>query len=177
MEIPRILTSRIGGMPGWAWGGLGIGAALAVATWRGRETGGSGVTQAYEMPETLQPTYVFQSYDQDRISVETPSWVPPGGGRGDPVPWPVPRVPVPRRTPPPDRAPMPPPTRTQPRPPDGRWVVAPPVRDPLQRIAHLVYGSAGQWQKIWAAGQNARLRDMRADAGAVRPGDRVWVPA
>lgn len=196
MPMPEILTRKLGPLPGWAWGGLGIGVALAVASWQKSKAesaaGDEAVTQSYDLPESLSPTYVFQNYDQDRtyIDVNTPVTVPPGGGRPPgPAPWPTP-LPVPRPTPRPIPVPSTGP-RTPPKPapaPKGVWVTTIPWK-PGQKpgtpssiwgIAEQVFGvgkvSRTLTNQIWSAPQNAGLRARRQQADQIRAGDKVWVP-
>lgn len=109
--VRGMLTRKVGPLPVWAWGGLGLGAALAVASWR-RSKGGAGNEGAAApgvddgvldaLPETLQPIYV----DADQYTITLPE-VPPGGGR--PPTSPAPETPpapptAPAKTPPKPRA-------------------------------------------------------------------------
>lgn len=202
MPLPEIVTRKFGPLPGWAWGGLGLGVALAVASWNRNKADSAAdeaaVTESYDLPANLQPTYVFQNYDQD-VSygdvINVPG-VPPTGGRPPtpppppgggttpppppPPPPPAPPKPVPKPVPKP--APKPPPA------PKGQWVTVVPWKkgrragtpDSLWGIAEKVFGlgkaSGTLVSRIWGAPQNASLRSKRKKPDLIRAGDRVWVP-
>lgn len=178
---------QLGPMPMWAWMGLGLGGALAVASWRSNKarsnaedanTVGSGVLQGYKLPESLQPTYTF--IDQDRTLV-TVNQAPPGGGRPPDAPKPGPTpTPAPAPTPKPTPAPKP-----QPAPaPAGQWATV--VKwakgqgrgtpSTLWGIAEKFYGNGATWQQIWNAPQNAAVRGKRGAPEKIKPGDKIWVP-
>jgi hypothetical protein len=113
MQLPAIVTQKIGPLPGWGWGLLLVGGAVAFSAIRGRAT-------KTEAPATdtgdpaIPPTYVFQNYDQDiTYGSSTPPSVPPSGGR--PGGWMHPRRPVP----------MPAPVEQKPPPPKNPGPVKP----------------------------------------------------
>lgn len=96
-----IFMRKYGPLPLWAWMGLGLGAALAVTAWRRNRQAETdtvadddGTLAQYELPETLQPTYVFQDADQYLVTVPE---APPGGGRPPVIPdeMPPPTMPTP----------------------------------------------------------------------------------
>lgn len=86
------VRKKLGPLPVWAWMGLGLGAALVVSTWQrnkqaastgeevasGQTSDAYGVSQMYQLPETLQPTYAFVDADTTLVTLPTH---PPGGGR------------------------------------------------------------------------------------------------
>jgi hypothetical protein len=172
---------KSGPLPNWAWGGLLLGGAVAYSSWKknkaakqdaAAESSASGI----ELPGDVAPTYVFQNYDQDTITVPS---APAGGGRP-----PVTTLPAPTHTPPPP-APKPP-VPTPPKPPaspKGKWVTVvkwtknnPPWNSTIWGIANKLLGPKVGWQAIWNAPQNQALRDKRKDPTKIQPGDKVWVP-
>jgi nucleoid-associated protein YgaU len=181
------LTNKWGPLPAWAWMGLGLGGALAVASWNKNRSaddgdgggGGDVVSQKYELPDSIQPSYVFQNYDQDQTWIN----VPPAGGSVD-----VPPVAKPPTTKPPvTTQPVKPPVKPKPAPaPSGTYVTVVPFKkgqkkgtpSTLWGIAEKVYGKATQalWQQIWNAPQNAALKKKRGAPDKIQPGDRFWVP-
>lgn len=178
------VTRQLGPLPVWAWGGLTLGALLAVTTWqRNRKDSAAaaqngGVTQQYKLPESLQPTYTF--IDQDRTLITMP-WTPPGGGRPPDPPGGgvTPTPPPPVATPPPVPSVTPPPP-----PPAGQWETvvkwskgqAKGTPSTLWGIAEKWYGNGSTWGQIWAAPQNAAIRGKRGTPQKIQPGDRIWVP-
>lgn len=192
-------TRRVGPLPMWAWMGLAVGAGLGVIGWQNARGGkpaaddGQGVTQEY--PTTLDPTWVFQHYDQDQTftNVTVPN-APPGGGRtGPPIgtnppvfkPRPVPVTPpaAPIGTNPPVFQPKPVPAAPPP-PPAGTWITAVPwakgqpkgTPSTLWGMAERAYGNGNLWSTIWSAPQNAAVRSKRGAPEKIQPGDRFWAP-
>lgn len=182
---------KTGPMPNWAWGGLGLGAAVAYSSWqRNRAAGDEAAadeatsTSGINMPESVHPTYVFQ--DADTNNFTWPS-APPGGGRPptpdptpDPDPDPVPRPPTPKPPPP---AKKPPPARKPPPAPKGKWVTVgkwnarkAPWNSTVWGITNKLLGPKVSWKTVWGASQNASLRSKRKDPTKIQPGDRIWVP-
>lgn len=185
---------KSGPLPNWAWGGLGLGGAVAFSSWRKNKAASAKADEeakssssGIELPGDVAPTYVFQNYDQDVTTVNT---APAGGGRppsgggspgGGPVtlPAPVPRPPWPPPRPTPSPTPTPGP---KPAPP-GKWVTVvkwtkknPPWNSTIWGITHKLLGPKVQWQSVWNAPQNRALKDKRKDPKKIQPGDRVWVP-
>ncbi len=178
---------KTGPLPNWAWGGLGLGAAVAYSSWqRNRAAAAEDDTAAstsagIELPGDVAPTYVFQNYDQD---VTTINEAPPGGGRPPvttlPAPDPGPTVPKP----PP--APKPPPPTAKPvtkAAPKGKYVTVakwnakkPPWNSTIWGIANKLLGPKVAWQTVWNAPENRALRSKRKDPTKIQPGDKVWVP-
>jgi hypothetical protein len=192
MQVPAVLTQKFGPLPGWAWGGLGLGVALAVASWRKNQADSAEnedgvVVEDYALPDTLQPTYVFQNYDQDRTYVTVPQAPPAGGRPPDPVTPPVkPPVKPPVVTPPKPPVVPPKPAPKPPAAPKGAWVTVVPYKSgqpkgtpsTISGIAQKVYGksTSALWSQIWNAPQNATLKKKRGAMNKIQPGDKVWVP-
>jgi hypothetical protein len=184
------LKNKWGPLPAWAWMGLGLGGALAVASWTKNKKGndaqepdGDIVSQMYQLPDGVQPSYVFQNYDQDQTWIN----VPPAAGRGPNVPPPPAGTPPPSTTPPPVTKPPSTPPKPAPAPaPAGKWVTVVPYKkgqktgtpSTLWGIAELVYGKGKgpSWKQIWTAPQNAALTKKRGAPEKIQPGDRFWVP-
>lgn len=174
---------KTGPLPNWAWGGLGLGAAVAYSSWRrnkqaGEEEAATSTSSGIELPGDVAPTYVFQNYDQDVTTINT---APAGGGRPPittlpkPVPWP-PAKPKPPARPKPS-------TPKPPGAPTGRWVTVTkwkakdtPWNSTIWGITNRLLGPKAQWQSVWNAPQNKALRDKRKDPTKIQPGDKVWVP-
>lgn len=172
---------KSGPLPNYAWAGMGLGAAVAYSSWRRNKAEGSASKEATSqteiaMPASLQPTYVFQDYDNTNIT--WPS-VPAGGGRPPKAPVQGPdRIPVP--VPEPAR-PTPAPTPAPPPAPAGKWVsVAKWTPNPVWNST--VWGIVNRllpgvkWQTVWNAPQNAALRQKRGAPEKIQPGDQIWVP-
>jgi hypothetical protein len=181
---------KLGPLPVWAWMGLGLGGALAISTWRSNkaaseedETASADdpVIQSYEMPDSIQPTYTFQNYDQDRTYITMPSMPPAGGRPATPVET-VPATTTPTTTTPAATSTVKPAAAA----PKGVWVTV--VKwakgqkagtpSTLWGIAEKVYGKGkgGTWTKIWNAPQNAALKKKRGKPELIQPGDKFWVP-
>ncbi len=181
--------NKTGPLPNWAWGAVGLGVAVAVASWRRNKASEKGDGEAtstsagIELPGDVAPTYVFQNYDQD---VTTINEAPAGGGRPPvstlPAPAPSPRptpTPTPRPTPRPTPSPLPKPAPA----PKGKWVTVSkwtsknaPWNSTIWGITTKLLGPKVSWQTVWNAPQNKKLRDTRKDPKKIRPGDKVWVP-
>lgn len=200
MEI-TFWKDKSGPLPNWAWGGLGLGGAVAFSSWRKNKQASAkeddeakSTSSGIELPGDVAPTYVFQNYDQD---VTTINEAPAGGGRppintlpapgggphhGRPPTWPGPRPtpgphPVPPTWPGPRPGPKPPPA------PAGKWVTVvkwtkknPAWNSTIWGITQKLLGPKVQWQSVWSAPQNKSLRDKRKDPKKIQPGDKVWVP-
>lgn len=178
--------NKTGPLPNWAWGGLGLGGALAFSTWQrnkaaSEEDEATSTASGIELPGDVAPTYVFQNYDQDVTTVNN---APAGGGRPPITTLPKP-APTPRPKPAPKPAPKPTPTPRTPVPgaPKGRWVTVtkwnakkPPWNSTIWGITNRLLGPKAQWQSVWNAPQNKALKDKRKDPTKIQPGDKVWVP-
>lgn len=179
---------KSGPLPNWAWGGLGLGGAVAFASWRRNRAEGAAAqapatsTTGIQLPESVQPTYAF--VDADTTNITWPG-VPPGGGR---PPVPPPRDPGPIYTVPRPPAkptlPTPTPTPTPPPPPApagqyvtvAKWTPTPVWNSTLWGMAQRLLGNGAQWQSIWNAPQNAALKAKRGKETLIQPGDKIWVP-
>lgn len=182
---------KTGPLPNWAWGGLGLGAAVAYSSWqRNRQAGKeeeeeATSTSGINMPDSIQPTYVFQ--DMDTTNITVPS-APAGGGR-PPTPGPV-TPPAPGQPRPPESPtrplPHPNPPRPAPKPPaapKGKYVTVAkwnakkaPWNSTVWGIATHLLGPKASWQTVWNAPQNAALKKKRKDPTKIQPGDKIWVP-
>lgn len=165
--------AKTGPLPNWAWGLVGLGVAVAVASWRrnraaAAEDDSAESTTGIQLPESVQPTYAF--VDADTTNITWPG-APAGGGRpptppGQPTTLPAP---IPK-----------PPTTT---PPKGKYVTVtkwnakkPPWNSTIWGITNKLLGPKVAWKTVWNAPQNKSLRDKRKDPTKIRPGDKVWVP-
>lgn len=172
---------KTGPLPNWGWGGLGLGGALAISSWRRnksakQDTAAESTSSGIELPGDVAPTYVFQNYDQDRTTINE---APAGGGRP-----PISTLPAPV----PGKPPTPPPTPKPPVPPGpgapkGKWVTVAkwtsknaPWNSTIWGITNKLLGPKIQWQSVWNAPQNKTLRDKRKDPTKIQAGDKVWVP-
>lgn len=179
--------AKTGPMPNYAWGGLILGAALALSSWRKNKEAGAKAPEAtstsigMQLPESVQPTYAF--VDADTTTITWPGF-PAGGGRPPRPTHPTPTTPtVPRPTTPTPTTPTPT-TPTQPPPaPVGKYVTITkwnatkaPWDSTLWGIATKLLGNGAQWKAIWNAPQNAALRTKRGSETKIQPGDKVWVP-
>ncbi len=175
------LTNKWGPLPAWAWMGLGLGGALAIASWRSSQAksgqgkpAGDAVAQNYQLPDSLQPSYAFVEGNTTIINT------PPGGGRNRGPLVPAPPVTAPPTEPPPVVPTQPPP----PAAPAGqyvttvKWASGQPKGTPstLWGIAEKFYGNGSGWQQIWSAPQNAAIRAKRGAPEKIQPGDSIWVP-
>lgn len=175
---------KSGPLPNWAWGGLGLGAAVAYSSWRKNKADGdkadtaTSTSSGIELPGDVAPTYVFQNYDQD---VTTINEAPAGGGRPPvttlpaPLPGPAPKPSTPK--------PRPPTTPKPPSAPKGKWVTVAkwnskkaPWNSTIWGITTKLLGAKAQWQAVWNAPQNAALKTKRKDPTKIQAGDKVWVP-
>lgn len=183
MEI-HFWKEKSGPLPNWAWGGLAVGATVAVASWRRNAAAGKksdtaeSSSSGIELPGDVAPTYVFQNYDQD---VTTINEAPAGGGRP-----PISTLPAPLPGPAPKPAPGRPTPGTLPKPPaapKGKWVTVAkwtsknaPWNSTVWGITRKLLGAKAQWQSVWSAPQNAALKAKRKDPTKIQAGDRIWVP-
>lgn len=172
---------KMGPLPNWAWGALGLGAAVAYSSWQKNKADGEKAdptsTSGINMPESIQPTYVFQ--DSDTTNITWPDR-PAGGGRPPVTTLPAPAPSTgykPPAVPPPPRTPAPPAS------PTGKYVTVtkfttknPPWNSTIWGITTKLLGPKAQWQAVWNAPQNAALKTKRKDPTKIQPGDKVWVP-
>ena len=176
---------KTGPLPNWAWGGLGLGGAVAYSSWaRNRAAAKSeeatSSASGIELPGDVAPTYVFQ--DADTTNITIPS-APAGGGRPpiSTLPWTP--TPTPRPTPKPTPSPLPKPVPKPPAAPKGKWVTVAkwnatkaPWNSTLWGITQKMLGPKAQWQSVWSAPQNKAVRDKRKDPTKIQAGDKIWVP-
>lgn len=194
------LTRKAGPLPMWAWMGLGLGGALAIASWQNNkrekanqgsddETTGDGLV-ADDYGTAYDPYVTFVDADVTNVTVQP---APPGGGRPPATPPAPPTTPKPTTPKPATPKPTTPkPTTPAPKPkpapkpaPAGSYVTVVPYKkgrkkgtpDSLWGIAEKMYGNGTLWQSIWNAPQNAAIKKKRGTAKLIKPGDRIWVPA
>lgn len=176
--------AKTGPLPNWAWGGLGLGGAVAISSWRRNKAAGeddeaTSSSSGIELPGDVAPTYAF--IDQDTTNITLPS-MPAGGGR-PPTPPPTP-TPTPKPWPPPGAPkPAPRPTPKPPAAPKGKYVTVAkwnskkaPWNSTVWGITNRLLGPKAAWKTVWNAPQNKALRDKRKDPTKIQAGDRVWVP-
>lgn len=134
---------KYGPLPLWAWGGLGLGGALAVASWRKNKAAKSTanqptVDQASTVSTSQTPPYVvINDLYTGTMTTPTPVATPPVSGghhRKDddddkPAPIPTP-APTPQPTPTPTPTPIPVPVVPPPTPPPVHVVAPPPAPAP-----------------------------------------------
>lgn len=175
---------KSGPLPNWAWGGLVLGGAVAFSSWQrnkseGKEKEATSMHGVEVMPDSIQPTYVFQDYDYTNVTVPG---APPGGGRPPTAPGPITIEPPPK--PAPTTPPRPTtPVKPAPKAPVGKLVTVakwtkknPPWNSTVWGITNRLLGPKAQWQAVWNAPQNMGLKAKRKDPTKIQPGDKIWVP-
>lgn len=177
------VMEKTGPLPNWAWMGLGLGAAVAFASWQRNKKAGMeeepggprAPVEVGDLPESLQPTYAFVAGD----TILNQDFAPPVGGRPPNKPGPTQPAPKPE-TP----APKPPPKpKPKPSAPKGKWVTVAkwnatkaPWNSTIWGISNRLLGSKVPWQNVWNAPENRSLKSKRKDPTKIQPGDKVWVP-
>lgn len=110
---------KYGPLPLWAWGGLGLGGALAISSWRKNKAAAKAtptVDQASTQSTAQTPPYVvINDLYTGTTTTPTPVVAPPVSGSGNPKPKPKPK-PKPVPVPEPIDLPSPEPVETPPEP-------------------------------------------------------------
>jgi len=166
--------TRWGPLPVWAWGLLGIGAAIAYRAWQANKDAQATTGQTVTAPADTTPGPVYQEY----LTVNTPVTVPPGQGRQEPPGGPASGTDSGAAAPPRPPAPAPP---TAPAP-AGRYITVAKWTASNTAWNSTISGIASHfgvksWQSIWNDPHNAALKSRRKDPKLIQPGDKVWVPA
>lgn len=190
------LTRKWGPMPVWAWGGLGLGGAYAVARWRASKNAQSQQgTGAAAQPASGGPEYVIENNLPWATAPSSPVNVTVTGSPpviGQPATGPHPPIPPTGPGGPinqggtagnpgtPGRTPPPPPRSAGPSSPTPHMVVA---GDTLTKIAEES-GYGADWQAIWnynigpSSPQSAQAKAVlvRQTPNRIYPGQTIYIP-